>query len=390
MDLWPKVTLFGDSLTRLSMNPDAGCWASYINQALINYHDVDIRAFDGFNSTQLLELTPKLFTKEYLRHVDVMVIFIGHNDCWETDLPFRVPLGKFFLNYSKILGHIIKCGLKRSQIVVVSPAWYHDRNFTITQLREGRIPLHKSYDHAKLYSDTILRIAKETGIESIDFFGTTSSYIPLCDLFSDGLNLSKLGSKLLYSMVMPSIKCRISYLRKVDCDLLRHTSAYDEKPGFKDRVEEFKRLQPEVCNAVPLSPKSAALEDQRERDKAHTLNPEEVIALHKNPPSGRRFMTMPIPEPRFDGYSGGRRPKPFDKRDILPVNMLPDLLTRKQPSDAFEQPQDYSIRAQNKTPTNWTQAESLQRLMDQAIKAQERFVPTSAEGVKLELSSDED
>lgn len=255
LDFWPKVTVFGDSLCRISMNPDNGCWASYLNHALVGYFDVDIRGFDGYNTRWLQTVLPKLFTFEYLSEVEILVVFLGHNDSWQGELPLGLPVKQFEENYRKILNHLLDHGLERDQIIIITPSWYCEDDYSRLQLRDGAVELSKDLEHAKSYADAALRVAMDNGIDLVDWFAISESYRPLADLFYDGCHLSRLGSKMLYDELMPLIQSKIEEKYGKPLNELSHIRPYQEIEEYRDALSNLKNLPaktaPEPSNPQP-------------------------------------------------------------------------------------------------------------------------------------------
>lgn len=231
---WPKITLFGDSITRYSMDPESGCWGSLVKNDVVRYFDVDVRGFDGYNTRWALEMVPNLFPKTYLDKVDLMTIFFGHNDSWQSDrMPLSVPIEEFEENLCSIITKLNQNGLSNEKLILITPTWYDSvgtEKFIAGAL--GEPGPHKSSDHARLYSETVLKIARERSIDVVDFFNVSVNHEPLEELFCDGIHLSKKGAKMLYDQVMPIVKKKIESRYKTPLDKLSHAIPYDERPEF--------------------------------------------------------------------------------------------------------------------------------------------------------------
>lgn len=244
MDSWPKITVFGDSLSRISMNPDNGCWSSYINHLLVSYFDVDIRAFDGYNTEWLQPYLPKLFTREYLAQVELFIMFLGHNDSWQTELPFGVGLSRFEANLRRIVAHLAQNGLSSRQMIMISPSWYHNDDFARSQNQLDEPLLAKDFEHAKGYADATKRVATDEAIELVDFFELTANYEPLSELFFDGCHLSRVGSKLLYDNLLPVIRAKLEAKYAKPIKLLHHVLEYDERDDFSEALRRLRVSRP--------------------------------------------------------------------------------------------------------------------------------------------------
>ena len=206
---WPKVTLFGDSITRRSTDVENGCWGSMIEYKINSFFDLDPRGFEGYNSKWALQLMPKLFPRSYLEKVQIFIPFFGHNDSWENTFPLHVPVEQYEANMRAIVKYLLDNGLGKSKIILITPTWFHLDKFT-TFLQGLGYPLtKKELGSAKKYSEAILRIAKDEQLDVLDFFDISSKYEPLGDLFCDGVHLSRTGAKLLFDNLMPIVEKKL-------------------------------------------------------------------------------------------------------------------------------------------------------------------------------------
>lgn len=204
-----KITIYGDSITRFSMDPDNGCFASYLANELIGYYTMDIKGFPGYTTRAALPLAPRLFTKDYLRNVHYFIIFFGHNDSWQDDCTLGVPLSQYKDNLLIMVKLLLEDGMVKDRIMLVTPGWYHAADWSEYQNKNLGTNITKSFDHCRLYAEATQQVAQETGVALIDWFKITSNYKPLRELFCDGLHLSKKGAKLLFDTMWPELKLTI-------------------------------------------------------------------------------------------------------------------------------------------------------------------------------------
>lgn len=238
---WPKITLFGDSITRRSTDPDNGCWASYINYKVGDYFDVDARGFEGYNSKWGLELMPKLFPKSYLDRVEVFIPFFGHNDSFCPPSPLHTPVDQYETNMRAIIGYLLENGLSRDKILMITPTWYHKESFLNWLKSVGLPPTYKKLEIAQLYSESVLRIATSENIEVLDFFDYTTKYAKPEELFCDGIHFSRVGAKVLADLLMPKIEKKIQSSFGRPLSELRHAVTWDEIPEVKRWIQDYAR-----------------------------------------------------------------------------------------------------------------------------------------------------
>lgn len=236
---WPKITLFGDSITRRSIDPEHGCWGSLIAHRVGTYFDVNARGFEGYNSTWGLELMPQLFPKSYLDKVEIFIPFFGHNDGWQGSWPGAVNHEQFEKNTRAILKYVLDNGLEKRKIIMMTPAWYHHELFT-EYLKELKSPLFgKELEHAKGYAEVILRVAKENEIDVIDFFDITLKQDPLKEIFVDGVHLSQKGAHLLFDALMPVIEKKLEESFKKPLGDLWHAIPLDQHPSVEPLLKAY-------------------------------------------------------------------------------------------------------------------------------------------------------
>lgn len=237
---WPKITLFGDSITRRSMDPDNGCWGSFIAHHVGGFMNVDPRGFEGYNSRWGLSLMPKLFPKSYLDKVEIFIPFFGHNDVWKEPYPAHVPVEEFESNMRGIVNYLIDNGLGKEKIILITPTWYHDKSFQV-YLKEIKMPpLSKDLESAREYTDVILRIATEMDITVLDFFEISLKQEPLEEIFCDGIHYSRKGARLMYQNLIPLIEKKVESTYKKRFVDLWHVTPLEERDEIKPLLTAFR------------------------------------------------------------------------------------------------------------------------------------------------------
>lgn len=241
---WPKITLFGDSITRRSVDVDNGCWGSMIHYRVGNFFDVDERGFEGYNSRWGLDLMPKLFPRSYLEKVEIFVLFLGHNDSLEyNNFPAHVPVDEFDTNMRAIVKYLLENGLQAKNILLITPTWYYLKEFE-KFLNSISTPLTgKDFEKAKVYADKVLAIAKDFNVDCLDFFDISSKYQPLEKLFCDGIHLSREGARLLFDNIMPLLDRKIeTNLGKPLADLF-HVTPFEMRPEVKPLLDAHRKIK---------------------------------------------------------------------------------------------------------------------------------------------------
>lgn len=236
---WPKVLLFGDSITRRSKDVDFGCWASMIAHKLGSYFDVDTRGFDGYNSKWALQLMPQLFPKSYLDKVEIFVPFFGHNDSWSAPIPLHVDVQDYEENMRAIIKYAEENGIEREKIILITPTWYHAESHDKFLLELNYPPIGKELEEARKYSDAILRIGQDLGIEVLDFFDLSLKHEPLEELFHDGVHFSRVGATIFYERLMPIIEKKLQKRYGKPIADLWHTYPVELHPEVKPVLDAY-------------------------------------------------------------------------------------------------------------------------------------------------------
>lgn len=209
LDNWPKVTLFGDSITRLSMDPNNGNWASYLAHELGDYYQVDIKGFSGYTTRFAAKLARQLFTKRYLQNVDLFFLFFGHNDAWQSPFFPGISVEEYEANMHEILDWLESNGLQKENIIVITPGWYDQQTFSNHRANENKADVRKTKEHSIKYADATKKICHQRALTCVDWWKLTIDYKPFDKLFYDGLHLSQIGAKCLFELIWPVVRTKI-------------------------------------------------------------------------------------------------------------------------------------------------------------------------------------
>ncbi|CAG0920421.1 unnamed protein product [Notodromas monacha] len=118
---WPKVVLFGDSLTQYSMNPNHG-WATILAHSLQRRCDVIVRGFSGYNTVYARHLLPRI-ANTFDDPVAAVVILLGTNDAADAvqNVRLHVPLEGYRKNLAWMVKFMQDKGVSREKIILMSP-----------------------------------------------------------------------------------------------------------------------------------------------------------------------------------------------------------------------------------------------------------------------------
>ncbi|XP_060077329.1 isoamyl acetate-hydrolyzing esterase 1 homolog [Ylistrum balloti] len=201
---WPKVVLFGDSITQFSFSND-GCWGSMLADLLQRKCDVINRGFSGYNSRWCVKILSKVFEEFASSDVAMVTIFLGAND---SNLPANshqhVPAEEYKSHLISMVEKLQMCGIPREKILLITPpacdvvAWGADCSLNGRQC-------HKCNKTAGLYASLCKESATEMGTGCVDLYTEMMKLQDWQQLLNDGLHLSTRGSELLFNLMKPFV-----------------------------------------------------------------------------------------------------------------------------------------------------------------------------------------
>lgn len=202
---WPKVFLFGDSLTQFGFSRD-GCWTSLVADYLQRKCDVVNRGFSGYNTRWCKIILPKLLKPCDANMLQMVTIFLGANDSVDSVLcpKQHVPLEEFKQNLKDMIEYLQNIGVERHKIVIISPPACDEKKWEADCLENGRA-FGKYNKPTKDYAKVCIDVAVETGTLAVDLYTSMMNQKHWEEMLRDGLHLSMLGSEFLFELLKPSI-----------------------------------------------------------------------------------------------------------------------------------------------------------------------------------------
>jgi len=208
---WPKVLLFGDSITQFSFSAD-GCWGSLLAEHLQRKCDVVNRGFSGYNTRWCKIMLPQVLDKDFSKQVVAMTIFLGANDSNDArNVVQHVPLEEYKEYTKDIINLALSAGVRREQIILISPPAFDETAWGEECKKKGR-ELTKDNKTTGLYAQTCCQVAEECGTKSVDLYSEMMKSEDFSVYLNDGLHLSTTGSQLLFSLLRPHIDALTSHL----------------------------------------------------------------------------------------------------------------------------------------------------------------------------------
>lgn len=139
---YPKIILFGDSLTQFSHQ--AGGLAQRLADTYQRRLDVVNRGFSGYNSTWALQLLPHIFPvaqEDHGRPLELVAIWLGANDAAGPGSSQHVPVARYSDNLHQIVEHF-RVATPRARLVFITPPPvlppFRERSLTIQYVEAVR------------------------------------------------------------------------------------------------------------------------------------------------------------------------------------------------------------------------------------------------------------
>ena len=203
---WKKLILIGDSNTQFGFgfeNGVEGNWVSSLAKYLQRRCDVINRGFSGYNTRYMKDLTPRILSEFQVSSICGVLVLLGSNDSAENELQ-HVPLIEYKKNMKKILEDILSYGVKRENLILITPPKIDDHKWSEACKAIGNVASH--HDHSvKDYATSCLDLSKELGLKCVDLNGLMGKSPDYSKYLHDGLHFSPEGGTLFFENLKPII-----------------------------------------------------------------------------------------------------------------------------------------------------------------------------------------
>uniref|UniRef100_A0A9L0J4P0 Isoamyl acetate-hydrolyzing esterase 1 homolog n=2 Tax=Equus asinus TaxID=9793 RepID=A0A9L0J4P0_EQUAS len=211
--LWPRVLLFGDSITQFSFQQ--GGWGASLADKLVRKCDVLNRGFSGYNTRWAKIILPRLIQKgNSLDNPVAVTIFFGANDsALKDENPKQhIPLEEYTANLKSMVQYLKSVDIPEDRVILITPpplceaAW--EKECLVQGCKLNRLNLVVGE-----YASACLRVAQDCGTDVLDLWSLMqkdSQDFP--SYLSDGLHLSPKGNEFVFSHLWPLIEKKVSSL----------------------------------------------------------------------------------------------------------------------------------------------------------------------------------
>ncbi|KAJ8341723.1 hypothetical protein SKAU_G00340140 [Synaphobranchus kaupii] len=193
--LWPKVVLFGDSITQFSFQ--ANGWGSEIAGKLVRKCDVVNRGLSGYNTRWAKVALPRIVDSSIAdSNIAAVTIFFGANDCSlpEKNPQQHVPLQEYTQNLKDMVAHLTSVGVSTDKVILITPPPLHEPDWEKECHMKGS-SLNRMNAVAGQYAEACVQVAGQCGVEVLDLWTLMQRDGQDFSVYlSDGLHLSDKGS----------------------------------------------------------------------------------------------------------------------------------------------------------------------------------------------------
>ncbi|KAM6917181.1 isoamyl acetate-hydrolyzing esterase 1 homolog [Lycodopsis pacificus] len=211
---WPKVILFGDSITQFSFQPNG--WGAEIANKLARKCDVLNRGLSGYNSRWAKLLLPRLInnTNAADNNIAAVTVFFGANDCALEDKnpQQHVPLKEYSENLRDISRLLASAGVPADRVIFITPPPVDEPAWEKECILKA-CPLNRHNSAAGQYAQACVQVASQCGAVALDLWTLMQKDGQDYTVYlSDGLHLSQKGNQFVAQHLWGLLESRVADL----------------------------------------------------------------------------------------------------------------------------------------------------------------------------------
>lgn len=211
-NLFPKVILFGDSLTQYSFSE--GGWGSTVADYFQRKCDVLNRGFSGYTSAVNKVILPKILQCDNSPKGSVVAVtvLLGSNDSVMESVDVRgLTVEQYISNMSDIVSQFIADGIPARQIILLTPpAVAIDMHTKYCRELGREMPL--SAERVKSFAEKCANLGKKLGVDVINLYSLFYEQPNWESFLCDGLHLSKEGNHFVADHVIKALEPKVGHL----------------------------------------------------------------------------------------------------------------------------------------------------------------------------------
>ncbi|KAM6913042.1 isoamyl acetate-hydrolyzing esterase 1 homolog [Xenentodon cancila] len=213
--LWPKVILFGDSITQFSFQ--ANGWGAEMTNKLQRKCDVVNRGLSGYNSRWAKIVLPRFISSQSSAdniNIKAVTVFFGANDsALEDKNPHQhVPLQEYSENLKEISRSLSSAGVSANKVIFITPPPVHEPAWERECILKG-CPLNRRNSAAGQYAQACVQAARQCGSDVLDLWTLMQKDGQDYTVYlSDGLHLSEKGNQFVAQHLWGLLESRVADL----------------------------------------------------------------------------------------------------------------------------------------------------------------------------------
>ncbi|KAM9355712.1 isoamyl acetate-hydrolyzing esterase 1 homolog [Pholidichthys leucotaenia] len=213
--IWPKLILFGDSITQFSFQ--ANGFGAEIANKLARKCDVVNRGFSGYNSRWAKIILPRLLSSQNSAEnmkIAAVTVFFGANDCSLKDKnpQQHIPLQEYSDNLKEICRFLTSAGVSADSVIFITPPPVHEPSWEKECILKG-CPLNRHNSQAGKYAAACVCAAGQCGANVLDLWTLMQKDGQDYTVYlSDGLHLSVQGNQFVAKHLWELLESRLADL----------------------------------------------------------------------------------------------------------------------------------------------------------------------------------
>ncbi|MEE6476783.1 hypothetical protein FKM82_011215 [Ascaphus truei] len=167
---WPRVVLFGDSITQFAF--EANAWGSSLANKLVRRCDVLNRGLSGYSTRWAKLVLPRLIPKScHPENIVAVTIFFGANDCAlkEENPQQHVPMAEYTENLKCMIQYLKTANVTPDKVILITPPPLHEPAWEIQCHTKG-CKLNRLNSVTGLYAKACVQVANECGTDVLDLW----------------------------------------------------------------------------------------------------------------------------------------------------------------------------------------------------------------------------
>lgn len=210
---WPRVVLFGDSITQFAF--EANGWGVTLANKLVRKCDILNRGLSGYNTRWAKHILPKLIAKSSDSETTAaVIIFFGANDSSlkEENPQQHVPLDEYADNLRTMIRYLQSLDITPDRLILIAPPPIYEPSWERQCFTKG-YKLNRLNSIAGEYAKACVRVSQDCGTEVLDLWTLMQEGGQDYTVYlSDGLHLSDKGNEFLESKLWPILEQKLGAL----------------------------------------------------------------------------------------------------------------------------------------------------------------------------------